>query len=90
MTVNVKLYAPFSFALGKKELTMEIPGKETVTVEDFLRNLTHRERRLQKLTERDNNPFTNLSVIVDEQVLDSSSIIKDGDRVSILSPVSGG
>lgn len=90
MIVTIKLYAPFSFALGKKELSIEIPGREEVSVHDFLLSLADRERRLQKLAERDHNAFSNATILVNQQTCDSNSLIRDGDQVTFISLVSGG
>lgn len=90
MIVKIKLYAPYSYALGKKELALEIAGREEVSLDTFLLNLMDREKRLQELTGQKNYALANATVIVNQQVCDSTSFIKDGDQVSIISLVSGG
>ncbi|UCE74895.1 MAG: molybdopterin converting factor subunit 1 [Methanomassiliicoccales archaeon] len=81
MKVNVKFFASYKEALGKDELKIELDKDSTVS--DLLKALRRDYPELGKLMET-------LVVSINLEYASHDSVLKEGDEVALLPPVSGG
>lgn len=81
MRVRVLLFASHREMVGQARLELSVPID--TRVEELFDELTRRAPRLQEL-----RPFTTFAV--NREVVDSSTILREGDEVALLQPVSGG
>lgn len=77
----VVVFASHRELLGKSRISLSVP--EGSSVEALYDELAQREPRLQEL-----RPFTTFAV--NREVVDPSTILREGDEVALLQPVSGG
>src|SRR3990170_3904948 len=81
MNVNVRLFAGLHDLLGQREIRIELA--DNATVAELRRELA---RRYPVVT-----PYLpTLICAVDEEYVDTEHLLKDGDDVAIIPPVSGG
>jgi molybdopterin converting factor subunit 1 len=81
ITVHLRLFAGLHQLIGEREIEMRLPDATTVAV---LRDtLGARYPLVQAL-------LPSLVCAIDEEYVDSSQILHDGDRVALIPPVSGG
>lgn len=91
--MHVRLYGPFSLASGRSNFPMERKGTE-LSVQDFLSSLAGRipkiEQALKGETAEKILKQRLMLVINGEICLDKSKLIRDGDQIKILTPITGG
>jgi molybdopterin converting factor subunit 1 len=75
------LFASHREVFGESRLQLAVP--EGTTVEGLYGELEQRQPRLHEL-----RPFTTFAV--NREVVDSSTVVHEGDEVALLQPVSGG
>ena len=81
ITVIVKLFAAYQEAYDTSELKLKLPEK--TPVKTVLEYLVKEKPQLEK--------WRNLTRFgVNLQVVDSDTLLKDGDEVVLIPPVSGG
>lgn len=81
MKVNVKLFAAFREIVGMKEESLDV--REGTTVNDLLDNYIHRFPALEKYREH-------IILSVNREYGAPARVLREGDEVSFLPPVSGG
>jgi len=80
-TVNIRLFAGLHDLVGKRDLVMELP--DGATIADL------RDRLGQEYPAVE--PFlTTLVCAVDEEYVPSEHVLRSGDKVALIPPVSGG
>ena len=79
--VRVLFFASLRELFGESRLQMSVP--EGTTVEALYGELVRRQPRLKEL-----RPFTTFAL--NREVVDPSTLMRDGDEVALLQPVSGG
>lgn len=79
--VRVKLFASAREAVGKKELTVELDGEKTGA--ELVDELTERYPGLKDIRQQ-------LIIALNKSTGNQDEVLKDGDEISILPPVSGG
>ncbi|MCD6196570.1 MAG: MoaD family protein [Staphylothermus sp.] len=84
MNIRVKAFSVFTDILGK-ELILEIPGRETISLEDLIDLLTKKYSELSKLLNK-----IEYILLVNGKRVDKKYILHSGDEVAILPPASGG
>lgn len=93
MQVQVRLYGPFSLMSGRREFPLETEGDE-MEVGDFLDHLAGKLPQLKgALNAADREAFLKqkiLLVVNGMPCAETSRLLHDGDRVQVLTPVSGG
>jgi molybdopterin synthase catalytic subunit len=77
----VKFFASYKEALGRDELDLEL--KDNSTVSDLIENLRNDHPKLGNLLET-------LVVSVNLEYAQYDTVLKEGDEVALLPPVSGG
>ncbi len=80
MKINVKFFALGKELAGKSEIEMEFP--ESATVQALVERLKSDFTKLKEL-----NSFL---VAVNMEYSEMDTLLKDGDEVAIIPPVSGG
>lgn len=81
ITVRIRLFAGLHQLIGEREIDMQLPDRATVAV---LRDtLGARHPVVEAL-------LPTLVCAIDEEYVDSSHVLVDGDRVALIPPVSGG
>jgi molybdopterin converting factor small subunit len=88
----VKLYAPYCYLVGAKEVQI-LPPKEAVTVRELLELLVAKWSRLAAHFEdldQVESISSKMTVLVDGEIRDLDSLIGKDQRVEILGPLSGG
>jgi molybdopterin converting factor small subunit len=91
MRVSVTFFAPFRYQIGVSHCDLCF-GEESLTVHEFLGQV---RRRWPKLSHglgggRAEDQLRGLTLIVNGEVKDAAFALRDGDRVNILGPLSGG
>ena len=81
MTINVLCFASCSDIIGSRKL--EIEAEEPHSVKDLLDNLIAQHPKLSHM-ER------SLMISVNQSYVERSQLLKDGDEVALIPPVSGG
>ncbi len=81
MKVNVKLYASFREIVGAKEETIEL--REGTTVQMLLDEYVHRFPQMARYREH-------IILSVNKEYGAPARVLREGDEVSFLPPVSGG
>lgn len=81
MKIKVKFFASFREAVGKPEVDIDL--EENTTISELLTLLKQRHPELGPLTEP-------LVISVNKEYATYDSVLKNGDEVAILPPVSGG
>jgi len=81
VSVQVMLFASHREVFGESRLELLVP--EGTSVEALYAELARERPRMREL-----RPFTTFAV--NREVVDSSTIVHDGDEVALLQPVSGG
>ncbi|WP_261132534.1 molybdopterin converting factor subunit 1 [Bacillus sp. Marseille-Q3570] len=77
--INVLLFAGLQEKVGKSELSVE---KQEVTVDQLIAHIRETEPRLD---------LSNVMVAVNEEFVNNpGQVIREGDTVALLPPVSGG
>jgi len=84
MNIKIKAFSVFTDILGK-ELILEIPGRETISLEDLIDLLTKKYSELSKLLNK-----IEYILLVNGKRVDKKYILHSGDEVAILPPASGG
>jgi molybdopterin converting factor subunit 1 len=79
--VQVMLFASHREIFGEPRIKLSVP--EGASVEAVYDELALRQPRMLEL-----RPFTTFAV--NREVVDSSTVVHDGDEVALLQPVSGG
>jgi molybdopterin converting factor small subunit len=79
--VQVLLFASHREAFGKSRVQVSVPWG--TNIESLYRELVTRVPRMADL-----RPFTTFAV--NREVVASSTILRDGDELALLQPVSGG
>ncbi len=92
MKLTIELTKPFSDAVGNKELAMDFEGS---TLEELLSALSEQYPKLKKEFYDENGEVTYYMVaFVNDKPVSSldgpNTRLKDGDRVVLLVPISGG
>ncbi len=81
ITVSVRLFAGLHQLIGEREIEMQLPDGATVAV---LRDtLGARHPVVEAL-------LPTLVCAIDEEYVESSQVLVQGDRVALIPPVSGG
>lgn len=80
-TVSVRLFAGLHQLIGERELEMSLP--DGATVEQLRDALGKRYPIVQGL-------LSTLVCAVDEEYVDLDHVLRDGDHVALIPPVSGG
>lgn len=80
MKINVKFFALGKELIGVSEIEMEFP--ETLTVQTLIERLKQDYEKFKELS--------SFRVAVNMEFSDVSAVLKDGDEVAIIPPVSGG
>ncbi len=81
ITVSVRLFAGLHQLIGEREIEMQLPDGATVAV---LRDtLGARHPIVEAL-------LPTLVCAIDEEYVESSQVLANGDRVALIPPVSGG
>ncbi|MEM4729855.1 MAG: MoaD/ThiS family protein [Thermoplasmata archaeon] len=90
MKVRVRLLRPFSDAIGRSELELELPEGATVT--GLVERLASEHPRFREQAyESDGRMSEYLTMFLnDAPVTDAGKALGDGDEVLIFFPVSGG
>lgn len=81
MRIKVKLYAAFRDVVGSKEEDLEL--KEGTTVQTLLEEYIRRFPKLSRYKEH-------IILSVNKEYGAPARVLRDGDEVSFLPPVSGG
>ncbi|ELS03551.1 MoaD family protein [Xenococcus sp. PCC 7305] len=81
VNVKVKLFAAYQEVCGKSELTLSFP--EATTVGDVLNYLIQERPELEKWRE-----VTRFGINL--QFVSAETVIRDGDEIVLIPPVSGG
>ena len=81
MTIRLLLFASCRDAVGGKELDLEI--EEGTSAGSLREELARRYPRLRPLKEK-------LLVAVNAEYVDDHTVLKQGDEVALIPPVSGG
>lgn len=81
MIVTVFLFAVAAEVVGERQLRMELP--EDATVGELKAVLIQRAADLEPVLAR-------CSISVNEAYSDDSAVLKDGDEIGLIPPVSGG
>lgn len=93
MRLDIRLYGPFSLASGRSSFSMDLAGEE-ITVRNFLPLLAARMPSIEKsLTamECDEALRKYLLIVVNDDICtDAGKILRHGDRIKVLTPVTGG
>ncbi len=84
MNIRVKAFSVFTDVLGK-ELVLEIPGRETISLDELIDLLTKKYSELSKLLDK-----IEYILLVNGKRVDEKYILRNGDEVAILPPASGG
>lgn len=91
MRILLTLCAPFCYQAGVNRCELDF-AQESLTAGEFLVELSQRWPRLSQLRvgclAQDSR--RGLTLIVNGEISDTAFPLKDGDRVSILGPLSGG
>lgn len=80
-TVSVRLFAGLHQLIGERELQMSLPDGATV---DQLRNTLGQQYPVVQAL------LPTLVCAIDEEYVDPSQVLRDGDHVALIPPVSGG
>jgi MoaE-MoaD fusion protein len=81
MTVNVRLFASLRELIGEPTISVDLP--DGATVEALRARVGETYPNVQ--------PFLNSIVCaVDEEYVPASHVLRDGDNVALIPPVSGG
>jgi molybdopterin synthase catalytic subunit len=81
MKVNVKFFATYREVVGQSLVGMEV--EEGLTLGQLLANIYEEHPRLKKWAE-------SIVCSVNKKYADEDAVLKDGDEVALLPPVSGG
>ncbi|HLB23177.1 MAG TPA: MoaD/ThiS family protein [Dehalococcoidia bacterium] len=81
MDVNVRLFAGLHQMVGKREITLDVPDGATV------RDLRERLGSVYPVTEAF---LPTLVCAVGEEYVPSDYVLREGDMVALIPPVSGG
>ena len=78
--IKIKCFSQVKYALGKKELVLELEsGTTTQEVERLIRKKANR-----------NLDIVSFSVAVNKKYISKSLVLNDGDEVAFIPPVQGG
>jgi hypothetical protein len=93
MRLAIRLYGPFSLASGRSSFHMDLTGEE-IPVRDFLPLLAARMPSIEaSLTGMEPGEALKkylLFVVNDEICTDAGRILRHGDRIKVLTPITGG
>lgn len=81
MKIKVKFFASYREIAGQPEVLMEV--KEGTTLREFMGDLRRKYPRLRGLTDT-------IIASVNKRYARDDLMLKDGDEVALLPPVSGG
>lgn len=81
MTLKILYFAAIREKLGKK--SEEITAREGETVGDLMKRLSEKYEIVAQMEKT-------LMVAVNKEYCDNSYLLKDGDEVALIPPVSGG
>ena len=81
MKITLRLFATFRQIFNSGEIVYELP--EGATVQDLLDGLFLKRPELQRFKDH-------VVVTINRQASPSTAVIREGDEVAILPPVSGG
>jgi len=81
MRISVKLFAILRERSGSKELTIELP--DGATAELAVEQLVEKLPAIRDLVGR-------AAVAINQNYSDRSTVLKDGDELALIPPVSGG
>jgi molybdopterin converting factor subunit 1 len=81
MKIRVRLFASVKDIVGQREVVLELP--EGVTASELLRLVAADHPRLQPL-------LPSLLLAVNREYVEATRVLKDGDEVAFIPPVSGG
>ncbi len=84
MNIRVKAFSVFTDVLGK-ELILEIPGRETISLDELIDLLTKKYSELSRLLDK-----IEYILLVNGKRVDEKYTLHNGDEVAILPPASGG
>jgi len=79
--VLVKFFASARDIVGKKDIQMEI--EKDSKVEDVMKNIFEDYPELQEMQDQ-------LLISVNKDKTDKNEILKDGDEIAVMPPVTGG
>ena len=80
-TIHVRLFAGLHQMTGERELRVDVP--EGAIVEDLYVAIARLYPRVEGL-------LTTTACAVDEDYVPRTHVLRDGDRVALIPPVSGG
>jgi molybdopterin converting factor subunit 1 len=81
ITVRVRLFAGLHQLIGEREIEMRLPDGATIAV---LRDTLGAQHPVVEAL------LPTLVCAIDEEYVESSQLLRDGDRVALIPPVSGG
>ena len=81
ITVRVRLFAGLHQLIGEREIEMILPDGATVAV---LRDTLGAQHPVVEAL------LPTLVCAIDEEYVESNQVLRDGDRVALIPPVSGG
>ena len=81
MRVNIKLFAAYREKVGKSQFELDLPDGSDM--EQLARAIVALHPTITQ------NPLR-LAIAVNQEFVDSDTILKDGDEIALIPPVSGG
>lgn len=81
MKIRVRLFASVKDIVGRREVVLELP--EGVTASELLHRFAVDHPRLRAL-------LPSLLLAVNREYVEATRVLKDGDEVAFIPPVSGG
>lgn len=81
MKIRVRFFASLRDIVGRREVVLELP--EGVTASELLQRFAGEHPRLQAL-------LPSLLLAVNREYVESTQLLRDGDEVAFIPPVSGG
>lgn len=81
LTINVRLFAGLKDLIGEREITIDVPAGATV---GDLRNRVGQAYPIVQAL------LPVLVCAVDEEYVDPTHVLREGDTVALIPPVSGG
>ncbi len=83
MQIKIVVYGGLRYELGQREIALEVPHQDAVSVADVLALLVEKFPTL-------GGKLDKVAISVGDAIVDRAHPVKDGDEVCLLPPVSGG
>jgi molybdopterin converting factor subunit 1 len=91
MLVNLLYFGVLKECFGVDRETVEVPAETTVEgILSFSRERTSNSRASELRTQGESGVWNTLAVAVNREYADRTTVLRDGDEVALLPPVSGG